>query len=266
MVGTWLTNLVSSKLQASIIYEDTTLEIWNDLKNHFAQTNGPRVFNLQKDIAGLHQGEMSITDFFTQLKVFWDQLQNLSPFPSCTCGKCICNINKRLTDLQVRELVMKFLMGLNDSFSQVRSQVLLMDPIPSLSKVYSLLIQEETQRSVPNASFAKVDSTILAAKLSNEHLGPFLGGVVGKRKEKPTCTHCGKTSHTVDKCYKKYGFPLGFKFKNKPFMAHQVSSDVLPIGPSIATPMHQQTAFTPEQYQQLFAMFGASNSSLASSH
>ncbi|KAK4558972.1 hypothetical protein RGQ29_008284 [Quercus rubra] len=125
MVGTWLTNSVSSKLQASIIYEDTALEIWNDLKNHFAQTNGPRVFNLQKEISELHQ-------------VFWDQLQNLSPFPSCTCGKCMCNINKRLNDLQGREFVMKFLMGENESFSQVRSQVLLMDPIPSLSKVYSL--------------------------------------------------------------------------------------------------------------------------------
>ena len=95
-------------------------------------------------MAELHQGELSITDFFTQLKVFWDQLQNLSPFPTCTCGKCICNINKRLIDLQIKESVMTFLMGLNDSFSQVRSQVLLMEPIPSLSKVYSLLIQEET--------------------------------------------------------------------------------------------------------------------------
>ena len=65
MVGTWLTNSVFSKLQASIIYEGTALEIWNDLKNRFAQTNGPRVFNLQKEIAKLHQGEMSITDFFT---------------------------------------------------------------------------------------------------------------------------------------------------------------------------------------------------------
>ena len=119
MVGTWLTNSVSPKLQSSIIYEDAALEIWNDLKNRFAQTNGPRVFNLQKDIAELHQGELSITDFFTQLKVFWDQLQNLSPFPTCTCGKCICNINKKLTDLQTEESVMKFLMGLNDSFSQV---------------------------------------------------------------------------------------------------------------------------------------------------
>ena len=43
MVGTWLTNSVSSKLQASIIYEDIALEIWNDLKNRFAQTNGPRI-------------------------------------------------------------------------------------------------------------------------------------------------------------------------------------------------------------------------------
>ena len=43
---------------------------------------------------------------------------------------------------------MKFLMGLNDSFSQVRTQALLMDPLPSLNKVYALLIQEEKQRTV----------------------------------------------------------------------------------------------------------------------
>ena len=44
-------------------------------------------------------------------------------------------------------------------------------------------------------------------------------------------------------------------------MAHQVSSDVLPIAAPIASPMHHQTAFTLEQYQQLFALFGASTSS-----
>ena len=74
MVGTWLTNLVSPKLQASIIYKYTALEIWNDLRNHFAQTNGPRVFNLKKEIVEFHQGEVSITNFFTQLKVLWNQL------------------------------------------------------------------------------------------------------------------------------------------------------------------------------------------------
>ena len=245
MVGTWLTNSVSSKLQASIIYEDIALEIWNDLKNRFAQTNGPRVFNLQKEISELHQGEMSITDFFTQLKVFWDQLQNLSPFPSCTCGKCMCNINKRLHDLQGQEFAMKFLIGVNESFSQVRSRVLLMDPIPSLSKVYSLMIQEETQRSIPNAPVVKVDFTVLATKVSTDQVNQVTNLVNsgGKGKDRPICTHCGKTSHTVDKCYKLHGFPPGFKFKNKLAMAHQVSS-----GSSLefVSPMHQFSAFTPE--------------------
>ena len=36
------------------------------------------------------------------------------------------------------------------------------------------------------------------------------------------CTHCGKTGHTVDKCYRLHGFSPGFKFKNKS-MANQVS-------------------------------------------
>lgn len=128
MVGTSLTNSVSPKIQASIVYEDTALEIWTDLRDRFSQKNSPRIFNLQKQIAELHQGEVSITDFFTQLKLLWDQLQSYSPFPSCTYGKCVCNVNKRLTKLQVRESIMKFLMGVNDSFSQVRTQVLLMDP------------------------------------------------------------------------------------------------------------------------------------------
>ena len=82
--------------------------IWNDLRNRLAQQNGPKIYNLQKKIVDLHQGETSITNFFTQLKVLWDQLQNNSPFPSCTYGKCTCNVNNRLSDLQSRESVMKF--------------------------------------------------------------------------------------------------------------------------------------------------------------
>ena len=75
LLGSCFANSVSPKLQASIIYEDTALEIWNDLKNRFAQNNGPRVFNLQKDIAEFHQGKMFVIDFFTQC----DSLQHIPP-------------------------------------------------------------------------------------------------------------------------------------------------------------------------------------------
>ena len=130
MVGTWIINSVSPKIQASIIYRDTSLEIWTDLKDTFYQGNGPKVFNIQKKIAELHQGEQSITNYFTQLKVLWDQLENFSPFPLFTCGKCVYGINQRLANLQAKETVMKFLMGLSESFSQVKTQILLMDPLP----------------------------------------------------------------------------------------------------------------------------------------
>ena len=41
---------------------------------------------------------------------------------------------------------MQFLMGLSESFAQIKGQILLMEPIPQINKVYSLLIQEEAQR------------------------------------------------------------------------------------------------------------------------
>ena len=47
MVGTWIINLISPKIQASIIYRDTALEIWIDLKDNSCQGNGLEVFNIQ---------------------------------------------------------------------------------------------------------------------------------------------------------------------------------------------------------------------------
>ena len=38
---------------------------------------------------------------------------------------------------------MSFLMGLNESFAQVRGQLLLMDHLPLINKVFSLVSQEE---------------------------------------------------------------------------------------------------------------------------
>ncbi|KAJ0096595.1 hypothetical protein Patl1_28528 [Pistacia atlantica] len=47
--------------------------------------------------------------------------------------------------------MIQFLMGLDDSYSQIKGQFLLNDPLPPLSKVYALIIQEERQRDVSSA-------------------------------------------------------------------------------------------------------------------
>ena len=79
---------------------------------------------------------------------------------------CVCNINRRLKDLQAKKATMKFLMGVNDVLSQVKTQILLMDPLPSINKAHSLFIQEEMQRSVTNS--VRVESTVLATKSSSK--------------------------------------------------------------------------------------------------
>lgn len=91
---------------------------------------------------------------------------------------------------------MQLLMGLNESFSQARGQVLLLDPLPPLKNVYSLLIQEERQRSIGQSHGSFVESTALAAKAVNS------GAATGtknykKGKERPTCSHCGFLQHVL---------------------------------------------------------------------
>ena len=155
---------------------------------------------------------------------------------------------------------MKFLMGVNDSFSQVRTQVLLMDPLSSLNKLYALLIQEEVQRTMINGASTRVESTVLVAKGQN-FSSESTSNLNNKGKDRPLCTHCGKLGHTIDKCYKLHGFPLGFKFKNKPSMAHQVSSGQISESLPFASPLHNYPTFTLDQCQRLLALIGASNSS-----
>lgn len=38
---------------------------------------------------------------------------------------------------------MSFLLGLNETYNQCRSQLMMMDPCPSVNKAYSLVMAEE---------------------------------------------------------------------------------------------------------------------------
>ena len=117
IVVIWILNSVSPKIAASMTYRKTAMEVGKTLKDMFSQGNGSRVFQLQKDLASFLQGDLSVSDYFTQLTILWDEIQNFSPFPCCSCGKCTCNVNEKIADLQYRDSVLKLLMGLNESFA-----------------------------------------------------------------------------------------------------------------------------------------------------
>ena len=195
--------------------------------------------------------------------------------PACGCGMCTCGGVKALNDYFQMEYVMSFLMGLNESFSQVRGQLLLLDPLPPINKVYSLIALEERQRSVSSQIASplvdSVNNTAFAFQANNVKSGSYKGQsnsgfhqsgqYKGQRKDKPFCTYCNFSGHTVDRCYKLHGYPLGYKQKSKSQNAviNQVSSQV--DSPSVQKAAHDNGQIgtfiknlNSDQYQQLMTV------------
>ena len=72
---------------------------------------------------------------------------------------------------------------------------------------------------------------------------------------KKTCTHCGKTGHTVDVCYRKHGYPPGYKPYNGRTVNNVVAIDGKPEDDH--TQHHESqdlVRFSPEQYKALLAL------------
>ena len=59
-------------------------------------------------------------------------------------------------DYQQQEYVMQFLMGLNESFAATRAQILMLDPLPLVVKVFNLVVQEERQHTIGSTTSAEL--------------------------------------------------------------------------------------------------------------
>lgn len=82
-------------------------------------------------------------------------------------------------------------------------QIILMIPMPSLGRIFSLVLKEERQRETHTLLLPSHETSALAAFQSQ-----------GKKREKAemTCYYCGKVGHTKDKCYRLIDFSQNLKF------------------------------------------------------
>jgi len=74
MVHSWIINTLNPEISDSVIYYSTAHEVWEDLHERFSQSNAPRIFEIQRDIACLRQEQLSISTYYTKLKGLWDEL------------------------------------------------------------------------------------------------------------------------------------------------------------------------------------------------
>ena len=70
-------------LQPSVVYLKKAREVWLDLQHKFSQGNGPRIFELGKEVCSLFQEDLSINGYYTKFKGLWEEL---SDYRTYSCG------------------------------------------------------------------------------------------------------------------------------------------------------------------------------------
>ncbi|XP_023730366.1 uncharacterized protein LOC111878081 [Lactuca sativa] len=216
MVTSWILNVLLSDIAESVLYSSTTNEIWKDLDDRFAQSNGAKLYHFQKSISELSQGSDDLATYFTTLKKLWDELNSLSSIPTCTCGSA-----QQVQGNQQNQKLIKFLIGLNGEYGVVRGSILMMKPLPTVAQDYALLIQDEKQREVHSYSNFFPESAAMNIKAGTSHVKNNYEGKDYKRSI--TCNFCKNPGHTTNKCYRLIGFPKDFKFtKGKGIAANAI--------------------------------------------
>lgn len=117
-------------------------KLWNDLEIRFGQSNRAQLFHLQKEMSDFLQGSLNIVAYYTKIKRLWDELDTLNTKSVCSCT-CYYGGKEKIVKAQQDERAIHFLMGLSEAYVVVRSTILMISPLPSVSLDYSLLIQDE---------------------------------------------------------------------------------------------------------------------------
>ncbi|WVZ10561.1 hypothetical protein V8G54_015091 [Vigna mungo] len=142
MVVSWLVHFVSPYIRHNILWMDSAQAIWEDLKSRLFQGDLLRISELQNQAASLKQGNNTVTEFFTKLRVIWDELKRFRPEPTCSCAvRCSYKLVPIIAQRIHEDRVLQFLCGLRGPYGNIQSHVLLMDPMPPISKKFSYVVQ-----------------------------------------------------------------------------------------------------------------------------
>lgn len=169
IVLSWIMNSFSKEIFSGFVYSTDATVVWNDLKERFDKINGSRIFSLHREIESLLQGTNSVSVCYSKLRQLWDEFASLVILPTCQCEYA-----RRYVEYDQQHHLLQFLMGLNDSYTSIRSQILKMSPLPSVGHAFTIISQEESHRSISAAAVYPVDTSASAFFSSRDRL--MIGG------------------------------------------------------------------------------------------
>jgi len=143
MICSWIVNVIKPKLHTSVAYAKTACEMWENLRKRSVIANIPKIHQLETDLASCQQGWLEVMEFYSKLMRMWSELKDIVKVPHCTCEKCECGIGTEILKMVEEEKTHQFLMRLNDDiFSTIRSEVLTLNPLPSLGIIFNIICDD----------------------------------------------------------------------------------------------------------------------------
>lgn len=209
----------------SLMYVPSAKELRSELAERFGEAQGPLIYQLNRDLILLSQGNDPVSMYYSKMKKHWDELQEIDEFPRCFCvaaKACTCDLHKKILDLESRNKLFQFLMGLNSGYDAIKNQILAMDPLPTVNRAYYILQQQEKQRQMKEGMQAIPNAEAYAVhKHGSKHV-PLIKKDSKKAKSDKFCQHCKVKGHSIDQCFKIHGYPDWYKEKYGAKLAAQV--------------------------------------------
>ncbi|GJS51998.1 putative RNA-directed DNA polymerase [Tanacetum coccineum] len=209
----WILNSISEELFLGQIFSKRAKHVCDELKDTYDKVDSSVTFNLHHKINSLSQNGSS--DYYHKLNALWKQFDALVQLPRCTCHAA--------EDFKKHNSLMKliqFLMGLDDSYMQIRSNILSRDPLPDVRGAYAIISSEESHRVVSSSGVGtsqRSQTSVFNSSVNNRGFTqrpPTSGNSYmpnnvnrpsgnGNRRTSggPTlvCEHCGFNGHTIDR-------------------------------------------------------------------
>ncbi|XP_009791618.1 uncharacterized protein LOC107760191 [Nicotiana tabacum] len=210
IVTSWISNSLAKDIADIIEYANDATELWTELEDRYNQTNGTKLYKIQKEINDLSQGVC----YYTKMKKLWEELNNLSAKSQYSC---------------------QYICGAKESMHKVEhgSSIFSTDPRGKHREVRpnNLLMMESVSMNVftpRNINLHIVESTSLnaTAPRNDNFKTNYSTGNYPNRRPRPFCDYCKRPGHTKDKCFKLHGYSQNNNFSPKFNKDKRISANV----------------------------------------
>ncbi|XP_074347293.1 uncharacterized protein LOC141686138 [Apium graveolens] len=156
------------------------------------------------------------------LESLWEEIESMNSLPTLTTiTPEIANFLAAINTMKEEAKLFQFLNGLDDKYGAQRSQLLMMNPLPTVEMACLSIQQEEAQKDVSrNTDNYAVEASAMYSSISGDRF-----------VDKGVCTVCGAKGHSGERCWTIMGYPkwhhkhkkLAAKGTSKP-NAHRTNS------------------------------------------